>query len=225
MEIDGLRTIGGGAVTDFAYQVAFFDAAQSEPEPTPEPTPEPEPEPGTETSFADVPASAWYAQYAREAAQAGLMTGTAQTRFSPDQTLSVAEVVTLAARLHAERQGETVPQRPGAWYLGAYAYCVDEGLFTTMEVPSGILEQPATRFQMVELLDRAVPDSEKTAIHGDAAAPDVGPDSPYQEVVNRWYQAGITQGDQSGNFNGENSITRAETAAILCRLAGLTPRV
>ena len=225
VEIDGLRTIGGGAVTDFAYQVAFFDAAQSEPEPTPEPTPEPEPEPGTETSFADVPASAWYAQYAQEAARAGLMTGTAQTRFSPDQTLSVAEVVTLAARLHAERQGETVPQRPGAWYLGAYTYCVDEGLFTTMEVPSGILEQPATRFQMVELLDRAVPDSEKTAIHGDAAAPDVGPDSPYQEVVNRWYQAGITQGDQSGNFNGENSITRAETAAILCRLAGLTPRV
>lgn len=70
-----------------------------------------------------------------------------------------------------------------------------------------------------------MPDSEKTAIHGDAAAPDVGPDSPYQEVVNRWYQAGITQGDQSGNFNGENNITRAETAAILCRLAGLTPRV
>ena len=118
-----------------------------------------------------------------------------------------------------------MPQRPGAWYLGAYTYCVDEGLFTTMEVPSGILEQPATRFQMVELLDRAVPDSEKTAIHGDAAAPDVGPDSPYQEVVNRWYQAGITQGDQNGNFNGGSQITRAETAAILCRLAGLTERV
>ena len=39
MEIDGLRTIGGGAVTDFAYQVAFFDAAQSEPEPTPSEAP------------------------------------------------------------------------------------------------------------------------------------------------------------------------------------------
>ena len=44
------------------------------------------------------------------------------------------------------------------------------------------------------------------------------------EVVYRWYQAGITVGDQKGNFNGNSIITRSETAVILCRLAGLTER-
>ena len=48
---------------------------------------------------------------------------------------------------------------------------------------------------------------------------------PYGGVVYRWYRAGITQGDQNGNFNGSSHITRAETAAILCRLAGLAERV
>ena len=44
------------------------------------------------------------------------------------------------------------------------------------------------------------------------------------EVVYRWYRAGITVGDQKGNFNGNSIITRSETAVILCRLAGLTER-
>ena len=44
------------------------------------------------------------------------------------------------------------------------------------------------------------------------------------EVIYRWYQAGITVGDQKGNFNGNSIITRSETAVILCRLAGLTER-
>ena len=193
-----------------------------DPEPTPEPTPEPEP--GAD-SFNDVPADAWYAPYAGTAAGAGLMQGTGNGRFSPAQTLSVAEVVTLAARLYAEDTGETVPAASGAWYTGAYEYCLDNGLFTAAEVPLGAMERPATRFEMVDLLDRAVPDSEKAAIHQNITVPDLAEAARYGDVVYRWYRAGITQGDQNGRFNGDSQITRAETAAILCRLAGLTERV
>lgn len=66
-----------------------------------------------------MPSSAWYAQYAGKAAQAGLMNGTGGSRFSPTATLSAAEVVTLAARLHAERNGKTAPQGGSPWYQGA----------------------------------------------------------------------------------------------------------
>lgn len=76
-------------------------------------------DPPKPTTFSDVPSSAWYAQYAGKAAQAGLMNGTGGSRFSPTATLSAAEVVTLAARLHAERNGKTVPQGGSPWYQGA----------------------------------------------------------------------------------------------------------
>lgn len=189
--------------------------------------PEPAPDPGQSSSFSDVSDGAWYAPYVNAAAGAGLMQGTGEGSFSPDQTLSVAEVVTLAARLYAEEDGESVPASDPdqSWYQGAYDYCVDSGLFTAAEVPVSSMTAPATRFEMVDLLDRAVPDSEKTPIHSEISVPDLSQSSPYGDVVYRWYQAGITQGDQDGNFNGGSQITRAETAAILCRLAGLTERV
>ena len=189
--------------------------------------PEPAPDPGQSPSFSDVSDGAWYAPYVNAAAGAGLMQGTGEGSFSPDQTLSVAEVVTLAARLYAEEDGESVPASDPdqSWYQGAYDYCVDSGLFTAAEVPVSSMTAPATRFEMVDLLDRAVPDSEKTPIHSEVTVPDLSQSSPYGDVVYRWYQAGITQGDQDGNFNGGSQITRAETAAILCRLAGLTERV
>ena len=189
--------------------------------------PEPAPDPGQSSSFSDVSDGAWYAPYVNAAAGAGLMQGTGEGSFSPDQTLSVAEVVTLAARLYAEENGESVPTSDPdqSWYQGAYDYCVDSSLFTAAEVPVSSMTDPATRFAMVDLLDRAVPDSEKAPIHSEVTVPDLSQSSPYGDVVYRWYQAGITQGDQDGNFNGGSQITRAETAAILCRLAGLTERV
>lgn len=189
--------------------------------------PEPAPDPGQSSSFSDVSDGAWYAPYVNAAAGAGLMQGTGEGSFSPDQTLSVAEVVTLAARLYAEENGGIVPTSDPdqSWYQGAYDYCVDSSLFTAAEVPVSSMTDPATRFEMVDLLDRAVPDSEKTPIHSEISVPDLSQSSPYGDVVYRWYQAGITQGDQDGNFNGGSQITRAETAAILCRLAGLTERV
>ena len=178
---------------------------------SPPPDPDPEPDPGQAASFTDVPASAWYAEYAGTAASAGLMNGTAPTGSAPSQTLSVAEVVTLAARLCAGEAGETVPASGSGqpWYRGAYDYCVDSGLFTAAEVPLSAMNSPATRFQMVDH-----PGSggarQREGRHPTAMSPcPTWPSpAPYGGVVYRWYRAGITQGDQNGNFNGSSHITR-----------------
>ena len=181
----------------------------------------------TSASFTDVPASAWYAEYVNTAAEAGLMNGVGSGKFNPQGIMSTAEVVALTARLRAERNGKTVPSASGAWYQGAYDYCVNNGLFTKSEVPLSTMEQKATRFQMVDLMDRAVPDSEMKPVNTvpDGGVPDLKESDPYGDVVYRWYRAGITEGDQSGRFNGSSQISRSEVATLLCRLAGLTPRV
>ncbi len=188
---------------------------------TPQPT---EPE---ETDFTDLPENLWYSAPARAAAKGGLMQGTGKGLFSPLGQLHTAEVVTLCARLHAQYTSSTVPAAKAgeAWYQAAYDYCVKEGLFTAQELPLTQLTELATRFQMVELLDRAVPESEKAPIREGVTVPDVAQTDPYGPVIYRWYAAGITQGDGSGSFHGESFITRGETAAILCRLARLTPRI
>ena len=216
-----------------SYPVGEGGGQQPDPDPDPNPYPDPDPTPDPgdgengDFSFSDVPANQWYADYAVKAAQAGLMKGTGGDKFSPNGTLTVAEVVTLTARLYADRQGESVPTSDGAWYLGAYNYCVDQGLFTTSEVPLSTMLNKATRFQMVDLLDRAVPSEEKEVIKVvfNGEVPDVQETDPYGPVVYLWYRAGIVEGDNNGSFHGNTNISRAETAAILCRLAGLTPRV
>ena len=216
-----------------SYPVGEGGGQQPDPDPDPNPYPDPDPTPDPgdgengDFSFSDVPASQWYADYAVKAAQAGLMKGTGGDKFSPNGTLTVAEVVTLTARLYADRQGESVPTSDGAWYLGAYNYCVDQGLFTTSEVSLSTMLNKATRFRMVDLLDRAVPSEEKEVIKVvfNGEVPDIQETDPYGPVVYLWYRAGIVEGDNNGNFHGNTNISRAETAAILCRLAGLSDRV
>lgn len=51
--------------------------------------------------------------------------------------------------------------------------------------------------------------------------PDVPADASYAEAVATLVELGILQGDESGNFNPDNTITRAEAAAIICRILGV----
>ena len=51
--------------------------------------------------------------------------------------------------------------------------------------------------------------------------PDVPATASYAEAVKVLSEAGIIQGDTSGNFNPDRTVTRAQTAAFLCRMLGI----
>ena len=51
--------------------------------------------------------------------------------------------------------------------------------------------------------------------------PDVPASASYAEAVKVLSEAGIIQGDTSGNFNPDRTVTRAQTAAFLCRMLGI----
>ena len=53
------------------------------------------------------------------------------------------------------------------------------------------------------------------------AFPDVPATAPYAEAVNTLHEYGIINGDNKGNFNPNSTITRAEAATIICRIAGV----
>lgn len=51
--------------------------------------------------------------------------------------------------------------------------------------------------------------------------PDVPKDAVYAQAVISLAQMGIVTGDEKGNFNPNATISRAETAAIICRVMGV----
>lgn len=71
-------------------------------------------------AFSDVPENAWYANAAQICVDHGLLKGTGDDTFSPDATVTVAEVMTVAVRLHYQAQGGTgdPPAAPADWGAG-----------------------------------------------------------------------------------------------------------
>ena len=181
----------------------------------------------TPSSFTDVPDNAWYAEAVNKATQAGLLKGVGGNRYDPDGTLTIAEAITLSARLYAARTGETIPTVDGPWYQGALEYCTAHQLFSAALYPDSVMLNPATRFQMIFLLDCAIPESEKKEIKDipNGSIPDIAEADEYGGIVYQWYRVGYIEGDETGRFLGPTNISRAEVAAILCRIAGLMPRV
>lgn len=55
-----------------------------------------------------------------------------------------------------------------------------------------------------------------------AAFPDVDENAPYAEAAEYLNDIGVMNGDTNGNFNPDQTVTRAQMAAILCRVLGET---
>ena len=175
------------------------------------------------SDFSDVPASFWGSPYIQKAAQANLMTGTGNGTFEPNGNLTLAQAMVLAYQIHSQANGGSLPQTSGAWYMPYYQYCINHSLIAAGQFDSSQLNQTASRFDMVAILDKAIPADRMTAVTAvpDGAIPDLNEDDAYGDLVYRWYRAGIVTGDQKGQFNGTSSITRAETAVILCQINNL----
>ena len=170
-----------------------------------------------------MPQNSWYYPFVQTAYDARLMTGTSGSAFSPGKSLTLAEAVTLAARLYAEAHGETAPSGGSPWYRNAYDYCVSRGVIDGNQFPLSAMGRNATRFEMAAVLDGAIPAErmDNSVPVPDGAIPDLRESDAYGALVYRWYRAGIVAGDASGSFNGGRDIQRSEVAKILCTINNL----
>ncbi len=164
--------------------------------------------------YADVADTAWYADAARVCYEVGLITGTG-AGFAPDKVLTVGEVAAIAARMNEAITGEAIPMadpKPGEalpWYASYVTYL--EGLGVDVPDP----EKGATRLELLTLMGGVIPADMLSPINTITALPDTG-----DETVLRFYNAGILTGvDAWGTFAPDKSLTRAETAALVARVA------
>ena len=70
----------------------------------------------SEGMFTDVPAAEWYHSSVQDAYEFGIMQGDSATTFNPDGTLTVAEGITISARIYETLSGKAIPAADGEWY-------------------------------------------------------------------------------------------------------------
>ena len=179
--------------------------------------------------FTDVAAGVWYRDDVAAAYATGLLNGATATRFNPTGHLTLAQAVTLAARLHQYAAEGKVTLANGAdvWYSTFVSYAKSNGIIDGSY--DGRWDRDATRAEMVKILYRALPASRYQEINDveDNAIPDVKMDYAYGKEVYAFYRAGILTGSKStfqnvinaeGFFRPQDTIARSEVAAILNRM-------
>ena len=174
-------------------------------------------------AFSDVPENAWYAADVEAVQEYGIINGVGDNRFDPDGTLTIVEALTMAVRTNARHNSAEVPVAEGAWYQGAVNYATENGMISGTEFAD--YNANATRAQMAYLFANALPESEYTAINDVTALPDVKEQTQYSDEIFLLYNAGILTGsDKYGTFKPNDTIIRAEAAAIINRVVDPSKR-
>lgn len=112
----------------------------------------------TESAFTDVSADEWYAEYVAAAAEAGIVTGTSETTFSPDETVTREQMATIIGRklnLISETVSEYTDADTIADYALGYVTGLTEAGYLTGD-DSGMFrpQATATRAESAALLSR-----------------------------------------------------------------------
>ncbi len=165
--------------------------------------------------FADVAVDSWYYETVKTIYELGLMKGS-NGKFNPSGDISLAEAITIAARIHAiHTTGEETFVQGSPWYQVYVDYALANGI---LSAPMSDYTRKGSRLEFAHILGKALPESALPAINtvANGAIPDLKSD----DVVYMLYRAGILTGvDGKGTFNANATITRSEVAAIAARMA------
>ena len=177
--------------------------------------------------FVDVSTSQWYAPSVKESFEYGLMTGTDTNKFAPGSYVTIAQTITIAARLHSiyHTAQDSFTPTGGKWYEVYVSYAESNGIVKSGSYAN--YNAYATRAQFAKILSKAFPSTAYPAINTveAGAIPDVAMSSNYAARVYTLYRAGILTGnDEKGTFSPNSCIKRSEVATITTRMADTSLR-
>ena len=173
-----------------------------------------------DTGYSDVATDAWYADAVAYVRDNGLMSGTSETAFEPDGTMTRGMLVTTLYRLAGspslenEDLGYPFADVPGdAWYADGVYWARLNGVAGGYSDERFGPDDPVTREQIAAIFWRYAgsPDSETGA--GFADEEDI---SDYAAEAVDWARAnGIVNGMEGNYFLPQDSATRAQVATLL----------
>ena len=167
--------------------------------------------------FIDVSASAYYYDAVLWAVEHGITNGTTATTFSPDVTVTRAQMVTFLWRAHgsprATGSNPFTDVSTDAYYYDAVLWAVANGITNGTTATTFSPNAPVTRAQAVTFQWRA---AGSPAVSGGSFA-DVAADAYYAGVVSWAVANGITNGTTATTFSPNTPVSRAQAVTFLYR--------
>lgn len=181
--------------------------------------------------FLDADESAWYGSQQqgviKSVVQLGIMNGYTDGTFHPIGNITLSEAIKMAAVVHATCNKQTISfsaSDGGKWYDAYLNYCVKNRIVSSDEYSS--LDAYATRAQIAHIFAKATSDFAVVNDIDYDYISDVSERSEYADEILALYRAGILTGDERTRaFRPSDTITRAEAAAIISRVALPTTRI
>lgn len=170
--------------------------------------------------FADVPASHWAAGVIRELAAKQMVSGTSETTFEPERSVTRAEFTMLLARaLKLTEKGTLAFNDVKAtdWYAEAVAMAVKAGIVQGKSVEAFDPNTSITREEAVAMLMRAYEyKNGKTPAPASAPFKDQSRISSWAvDSVQSAVSLNLIQGRAAGQFDPQGITTRAESAQLI----------
>ena len=187
-------------------------------------------------TFSDVPTTHWAYPYIMSCVQHGAIAGTTTPvngigTFNPGGKVTLSQYITVLTRLIAADKIDSSLAGSGVhWAMPNYSAAIDIGLIYAYEYSSSKtdLDKALTREEMAVMLSRAA------EINGEPLEILPGIENNIGDLdkvsrdkvtaVKQAYSCGLLAGDNNGNFNPKNTMTRAEMATVVCRLMNYYPR-
>ena len=145
-----------------------------------------------------------------------LVNGVGDNKYDPYGKVSLAQIITVAARIHSADNGVEFDfdKQSNVWYSNYVAYAVAANIIKTDDFDD--YTKSATRAQTAYILANAL--GLDSNAQPEAAINDVDANTEYLGSILAMYAKGFLQGDADGNFRPSDSLNRAELAAIIVRI-------
>lgn len=182
-------------------------------------------------NFIDVTTADWFYNNVKNAFTMGLIEGKTTTTFNPNDNMTWAEAVTLAARMNELYYTGKVTlsnSTSGNWYSNYESYAISKGIISTYLGAKA--NTNISRRDYVDIFYNALPYSAYTARNSVTKIPDLANDSTNAKIYT-FYRAGIltgyanTAGKANGSFGPNDNIKRSEVATILIRMMDSSTRM
>ena len=169
------------------------------------------------TSFADVPANAYFADAVKWAVDKGITNGLSDTMFGPYESCTRAQIVTFLWRAAGSPEPKTASSftdvSASAYYAKAVAWAIENGITNGMTETTFAPNATCTRGQGVTFLHRAL----KGTASGSTNFTDVKSDAFYADAINWAVANNVTNGTSNTTFSPNADCTRAEIVTFLYR--------
>lgn len=173
------------------------------------------------STFTDVSSKTWCYSGVKTAYNKGIMLGYTDKTFRPNNNVSWAEAITIAARIHAAYNDNLIaePSQNEAWFMTYYRYCSERGMLPSATPAVGKLSQSINRYNLAYLFAKTIDDQDMPKICDYAIGDLSSIPGYYKASVEKLYAAGVMIGvDSSYRFCGTSTTSRGQIATVISRL-------